>query len=101
MSISGDQNSSTPRPHASTRRTFLAGSTVAAGTLAGSALVPRPAQASHGPHGPHGPHGSHGSSGAPGLLPPQWPEGPGHLNRPQRPDRTLRGILRDIDPRRI
>ncbi len=26
---------------------------------------------------------------------------PGHLNKPQRPDRTLRGILRDVDLRRI
>ena len=87
MSISGDQHSSTP--HASSRRTFLAGSTVAAGALAGSALVPESAYASHGSHG------------ADGVLPPQWPDGPGHLNKPQRPDRTLRGILRDVDPRRI
>ncbi len=66
MSISGDQNS--PTPHAPSRRTSLAGSTVAAGALAGSAFVPGAAHASHG---------SHGSHGAEGILPPQWPDGRG------------------------
>jgi hypothetical protein len=51
--------------------------------------VPEPARAAHG------------SPGADAVLPPQWPDGPGNLNQPQRPDRTLRGILRDVDPHRI
>src|SRR6478672_6939777 len=89
MSISGDQPLSTPRNPAASRRTFLAGSTVAAGALAGGALAPGAA------------HASVGSHGADGVLPPQWPDGPGHLNQPQRPDRTLRAILRDVDPSRI
>ncbi len=45
-------------------------------------------------HGLHGGHGSH-------ALPPQWPDGPGRSNRPQRTDPTLRRILADIDPDRI
>jgi hypothetical protein len=89
MSISGDQPLSTPRNPAASRRTFLAGSTVAAGALAGGALAPGAA------------HASVGSHGADGVLPPQWPDGPGHLNQPQRPDPTLRAILRDVDPSRI
>src|SRR6478672_6526200 len=89
MSYSEDHPQPTPRAHAASRRTFLAGSTVAAGALAGGAFVPGAAQADHGSHG------------GDGVLPPPWPDGPGRLNRPQRPHRILRGILRDIDPRRI
>ncbi len=89
MSLSEDHAQPTPPTHAASRRTFLAGSTIAAGALAGSALVADPAHAANGAHG------------ADGVLPPQWPDGPGQLNRPQRADRTLRDILRDVDPRRI
>jgi hypothetical protein len=89
MSLSEDRDQSTPHAHASSRRTFLAGSTIAAGALAGGTFAPDPA------------HAANGSHGADGVLPPQWPDGPGRLNQPQRADRTLRGILRDVDPRRI
>jgi hypothetical protein len=89
MSLSEDHTQPTPPAHAASRRTFIAGSAIAAGALAGGALVADPA------------HAAHGSHGADGVLPPQWPDGPGRLNRPQRADRTLRDILRDVDPRRI
>ncbi len=43
--------------------------------------------------------GGHGSRSP--VDPASWPDGPGRLNRAQPADATLRGILRDVDPRRI
>jgi hypothetical protein len=60
---------------------------VAAGAIAGGALVPGAARASDGSGG--------------SVVPAPWPDGPGRLNRPQRADATLRRIIDDIDPDRI
>src|SRR5262245_17777766 len=77
--------------HGATRRTLLTTGTIAAGALAGGALTPDAALAAVSASG----------ADAAGVLPDQWPDGPGRLNRPQNADATLRGILRDIDPDRI
>src|SRR3954468_23260264 len=34
-------------------------------------------------------------------LSDNWPDGPGRLNRPQRPDDALRVMLAEVHPRRI
>lgn len=64
------------------RRAFISGSaaTVGAGALSGSLVSP--AVAAGGPGG-------------------DWPDGPGRRARPQRPDRELRTMLREIDADRI
>src|SRR3954453_3723903 len=83
----GDPDNPRPSPsHAASRRTLLATGGIAAGALAGGAFAPAAAHAS-------------GSGSA--VEPEPWPDGPGRLNRPQRPDATLRRILDDIDPDRI
>jgi Peptidase family M28 len=86
----GDPELPDPVPtHGASRRSFLATGGVAAGALAGGALAPTAAHAAHAHHA------------ASGIEPPPWPDGPGHRNRPQHADATLRRILDDIDPARI
>src|SRR3954452_18704295 len=83
----GDPDSPRPAPtHGASRRSLLATGGIAAGALAGGAFAPAAAHAS-------------GSGSA--VEPEPWPDGPGRLNRPQRPDATLRRIVDDIDPDRI
>jgi hypothetical protein len=88
MTVSDDHHQSSARAQRASRRTFLASGTVAAGALAGGVLVPGAA------------HADGGGSGS-GIEPAPWPDGPGRRNRPQPADHTLRGILDDVDPRRI
>jgi len=67
----------------SSRRTFLSASAVAAaGAASGVTADPAAAAGSAGAHPPHA-------------------AGPGRPPRPQPPDRQLRALLREIDPRRI
>src|SRR3954447_16152500 len=83
----GDPDNPRPAPtRGASRRTLLATGGIAAGALAGGAFAPAAAHAS-------------GSGSA--VEPEPWPDGPGRLNRPQRPDATLRRIVHDIDPDRI
>jgi hypothetical protein len=55
--------------------------------MVGGVLVPEAAHAA-------------GGSGS-GVEAPDWPDGPGRLDRPQQADATLQRILADIDPDRI
>jgi len=79
--------SRTPGSSSATRRTFLAGTAVAAGTGLGG-LTASPARAAT-------------SAAATGAAAAGWPDGPGSPNLPQQPDAELRGILAAIDPSRI
>ena len=74
------------------RRTFLSASLVTA-TAAGAVIAVRPATAI----------AAVGPSTSTGAAPAgaDWPEGPGVRYGPQEPDAVLRGLLRELDPRRI
>lgn len=78
MTFSGQHD-----PQRPTRRTLLAGSTAALGGVMVTPLA-----------------GSAGAASASGdrSRGPSWPPGPGSANRPQRPDATLRALLREVDP---
>ncbi len=80
-----DSRTSRSTPPSASRRAFLAGSgALAAGTV-GATLASTPASAAD----------HHG------LGDLDWPDGPGHAIRPQRPNRELRQILAAVDPDRI
>jgi Zn-dependent M28 family amino/carboxypeptidase len=75
---------------ATSRRAFLAGTAAAVGT----GVVAGPATAAPAPAPVLGDR--HSCAGD-----EQWPDGPGRRNHPQPPDRELRALLAEIDPRRI